>query len=176
MAIEKDHDATITRDAMERRTLARLEVRNRLLKLAAEATEKPEGDRELERLRAYLLEWAAGQGKFSAGPGHAKSQLADYARSSRVYASDWLEDSDGWAMAIIDTAVGDLAKKDDGVAMQAALRLRYLQEGITNEKGLRIRVFRSGRLQNVSMEDADRLADRAENALLPMVKVKGLPL
>jgi hypothetical protein len=79
-------------------------------------------------------------------------------------------------MAVIDASIDDLTALPDGMTMRAALRVRYLNEGIAPTGELRIRVFRSGRLQGMSLEEADRLADAAENCLIPITKRRGLPL
>jgi hypothetical protein len=148
--------------------------RERLRSLAKVCGLLPE-NRELDRLRVYLLEWSQHQYAYSTKPRGLNDSLADYVKSGRRSASEFL-DTDGWAMSIIDTSINDLIALPDGTLMRAALRVRYLNEGIAPTGELRIRVFRSGRLQSMSLEEADRLADTAETSLIPIVKRRGLPL
>lgn len=158
-----------------RGVLMRLRGAERLKQLAAESAPSTENP-ELARLKGYLVRWAHHQHAYRAGPERVgNSWLADYCKSRGQTASE-LMDSDGWAMSIIDAAIIDLSVQPDGVLMRAALRVRYLNEGITPQGELRIRVFRHGRLEGMSVEEADRLADAGELALIPLVKRKGLPL
>lgn len=133
-------------------------------------------DRELDRLRGYLLDWARSQRSYSAQPkGPEGSFLADYVKSGRPSVNESLSIT-GWAMQILDASIDDLLALPNGQSMRAALRVRYLNEGIAPTGELRIRVFRSGRLQGMSLEEADRLGDCAEIALIPITKRRGLPL
>jgi len=133
-------------------------------------------NRELDRLREYLREWSRSERSYGTkSQGLNESFLADYVKSGYRSVATHLV-ADGWAMAILDSSIDDLGSLHDGWAMRAALRVRYLNEGIAPTGELRIRVFRSGRLQGMSMEEADRLADMAEIALIPITKRRGLPL
>lgn len=160
---------------------ARREVgRQRLQELAAKSAEASASGpvRELERLRVYLLDWAQHQQRQRGVSGVTGSMLADYMKSGNSSATELVEQSDGWAMSIIDASIDDLSTvmKPDGVLARAALRVRYLNEGLAPGGEIKIRVFRSGRLHAFSLLECDALADRAENALIPIVKRKGLPL
>jgi len=133
-------------------------------------------NRAHDRLRDYLLEWSQHQHSYGTKPKNANaSTLADFVKSGYRGVEEHLE-TNGWAMSIIDTSIDDLISLPNGGSMRAALRVRYLNEGIAPTGELRIRVFRSGRLQGMSLEEADRLADAAELALIPMVIRRGLPL
>ena len=171
LAMEKKNTNLITA-----RLRRRLEGRNRLMGLAAENVPVSEAERELQRLRAYLLEWSHNQSRTAQIGRIVGSPLAEYMKTATREAVDWLGASDGWAMAIIDSSIDDLVAEPDGMLMRGALRARYLNEGISAVAGVRVRVFRSGRLQHMSLIEADALADRAELAMLPTVKRKGLPL
>lgn len=147
----------------------------RLKRLLAEAMPSANANPELERLKVYLVQWATHQHNYRDGPKDAKgSVLADFYKSRGQTASEVL-DAEGWAMSIMDSAMDDLLALPDGALMRATLRVRYLNEGIGGG-GMGIRVFRNGRLAHLSMEEADRLADSGEIALIPIVKRKGLPL
>jgi hypothetical protein len=132
-------------------------------------------NRELDRLRVYLLEWSQHQYAYSTKPKGLNDSLADYVKSGYTTAVE-LYNNDGWAMAVIDASIDDLTALPDGMTMRAALRVRYLNEGIAPTGELKIRVFRSGRLQGISVDEADRLADAAEISLIPIVKRRGLPI
>lgn len=155
----------------------RLRGRERLMRLAAESVPKTREELELERLKSYLLEWADRQKHAYGTRGSADSCLSEYTKSGSPSASELFEQSTGWAMAILDASMDDLiAIKPDGALMRPALRVRYLSEGIAPGGELKIRVFRSGRLEGLSAVAADVLADRAEKALIPITKRRGLPL
>lgn len=154
----------------------KLEGRNRLTALAAESAPVSAVARELQRLQAYLLRWATYQKPVESARAESEIPLAAYLKDDTREASDWLGGSDAWAMAIVDTAIDGLSTGPDGLLMRAALRARYLNEGVSRDAGVAVRVFRSGRLQHMSLLEADALADRAEAELVPIVKRKGLPL
>ncbi|OGT57543.1 MAG: hypothetical protein A3E01_08375 [Gammaproteobacteria bacterium RIFCSPHIGHO2_12_FULL_63_22] len=158
------------------RLFNRVRGRARLESLAAESTMKTREQLELERLKAYLLSWATRQADHGPKLGMTRSSLSDYMKTASPEASELLAQSDGWAMAVVDASIDDLIDKLDGAMMRAALRVRYLNEGLMPGAGIKIRVFRSGRLQDLSLMEADNLADRAEIALIPIVKRRGLPL
>ena len=158
-------------------TIRRLEGRKRLMALANESPAWTTGSRELDRLRAYLLDWAACQKEITAPQKSSTvSCLAAYMKSDGRTASALLGDSNTWAMQIIDSSITDLLKLPRGVEMHASIRVRYLNEGLTKEAGMRVRVFRSNRIQHLTLVEADRLADEAEKALIPMTKARFLPL
>ncbi len=178
--IVQDTDKEVMQAALQTRLLRRLQSRERLKSLAAAGPDtRTKEQRELESLRAYLKDWAACQGIFQLDKGGSggRSALAAYMKDDSPTAGDWLEQSDGWAMAVIDTAIVDLsATLDRGREMRAALYVRWLNEGILNEEGQSLRVFRAGRLKGYTMAQVDELADRAELALIPLVKQAELPL
>lgn len=159
----------------ERAMFRRLQGSERLRALADQSVARTAEERELERLKGYLLEWADHQERQVPKLGYGKSCLADFSKTSQR-ASDMLAESNGWAMAVIDACIDDLIELAEGTLMRAALRVRYLNEGLSKEAGFKIRVFRSGRLESISLEKADALADRAEIALIPNAKRRGLPL
>lgn len=142
-----------------------------LLAERARAIALPVGDRELQRLRAYLLEWkeylAAYRPRLGA-PGTAGYLVGS--DSSVSTASEWLERSDRWAMDLIERAIEDLRKRFEGEAMRAALLVRLLDLAIP------AKVFRHGRLGGMTALEVDTYADRAELELIRIVKVLGLPL
>lgn len=156
---------------------SKLQARERLKHLADNPEPKTREESELERLRAYLRMWSERQRDAYKAAGGADSCLAYYMKSQSPEASELLEQSDGWAMTVIDASVDDLTGVGaDGGMMRAALRVRWLNEGLAPGSEIKIRVFRSGRLQALSLIEADALADRAEVALVPIVKRRGLPL
>ena len=158
-------------------TMRRLEGRERLLALARAARESKSENPELERLKAYLLEWATRQVPLGAArKDRSESCLADFMKTDSPELSELLGSSDNWAMEVIDASVSDLLSLPRGVEMHASLRARYLNEGFSKAAGMSIRVFRSGRLQHLSAIEADVLADDAEIALIPIVKKRRLPL
>jgi hypothetical protein len=157
--------------------MRRVEGRKRLMALASAAPAWTTGDRELDRLRAYLLEWAQHQTTITAARRERnESCLASFMKADSPTASALLGGSDAWAMQVIDASITDLIELEHGVEMHAALRVRYLNEGLTKEVGMRVRVFRSNRLQHLSLEEADAFADKAEIALKSIVKKRFLPL
>ena len=91
-------------------------------------------------------------------------------------ATDYLERADRWAMQVIEAAMDDLSVLPNGLKMRAALRLRYLCEGLERAAGVPLRVYRMHRLAGLSIEQVDRLADQAEEAMIPGVRRRGLPL
>jgi hypothetical protein len=128
-------------------------------------------ERELQRLRIYLLEWkehlAAYRPRLGA-PGTAGYLVGSDSGVST--ASEWLERSDLWAMDVIERGIDDLRKRRDGEALRAALMVRLLNLAIPAA------VFRHGRLGGLAPGELDGLADRAEWELVPIVKLLGLPL
>jgi hypothetical protein len=146
------------------------------LRALAEACGLVPANRELDRLRAYLLEWSQHQRSFGAKPkGANASTLADFVQSGWRGVEEHL-DTNGWVMEVMDSSIDDLLTLPDGGSMRAALRVRYLNEGISPTGELSIRVFRNKRLEGMSMAEADRLADAAELALIPLVKQRGIQL
>lgn len=167
--LEKEHQ-----EAHARRLYSKLESRERmqnLLRAAQPMRERP----ELARLRDYLFQWASYergyQEKLHIG---SSSPFANQPTAVRE-AGEYLERSDRMAMNVIDAAVLGLVLLPDGWFMHAAVRARYLGEGISKNSGLAIRVYRGGAFREISFVEADMFADRAEEALIPMVR-KHLPL
>lgn len=164
-------------ESSPRGVLRRARGRARLEALASASVEKTREQCELERLKTYLLEWSQRQKSGYSVGGGASTALAQYQKSGSPEATELLKESDGWAMSIIDAAIDSLSTLEDGLMMRAALRVRYLNEGLVPGAGeLKIRVFRSGRLQDMSLMECDELADRAEISLIPIAKRRGLPL
>jgi hypothetical protein len=159
------------------RVLRRLAGRERLQALARAVTGRAENP-EHQRLCAYLEDWSSHQLAVAYKPnqGFSHCTLAQYMKADSQSVTEHLAPSDAWAMQVIDASIDDLIALEDGAMMRSALRVRYLNEGLTREAGMRVRVFRSNRLVEISMEEADALADRGELALIPIVKKKGLPL
>lgn len=173
-----DEDPARERRLAEMRLFRQLRGRARLHDLADTAPAyKSDEELALDRMRVYLRDWRARQGDGYTSGGSEESFLAEFAKSSRE-AMELLAESDGWAMAVIDASVDDIAGIEDPEAglMRAALRVRWLNEGLSKTGEIKIRVFRSGRLQGLSLEECDRLADRAERELLPIVRRRGLPV
>lgn len=157
-------------------TLRRAAGRARLMALAAQTKEVSQEQREIDRLRAYLLDWSWRQKEYGPKLGVAGSCLEQYAKSSSPSALELFAKSDGWAASVVEAAIDDLIDEKDGVLMRGALRVRYLNEGLSPGEGFKIRVFRHGRLLGLSLEECDALADRAELLLVPICKRRGLPL
>lgn len=165
------------KDRAGRKIFARLQARERLKALADNPDPKTREEVEVDRLRAYLRMWATGQSAAYGTRETADSSLSHYMKPSSPEAAELLEQSDGWAMAVVDASIDDLvAIPPEGALMRAALRVRWLNEGLSPEGTIQIRVFRSGRLQPLTVSEADRLADQAEKALIPIAKRRGLPL
>ena len=158
-------------------TMRRLRGRERLLALARAARESTTENPELERLKCYLLDWAMSQRALDvARMNQGESTLGQYMKSDSPTMSELLNGSDAWALGIIATSIDDLLLLPKGSDMRSALFVRYLNEGISKELGHTIRIFRSGRLQAVSLMEVDALADAGELALIPIVKRHHLPL
>lgn len=155
------------KDKVVHRLYRRLQVRERLQAMAqaVRGAAVPERERELERLRDYLSEWVSWQGGYM--PAHLGGPRGAgwvSAQSNATSATEYLERADRWAMEVVHHAVEEgLAQHPDGVQMRAALRLRWLNERVAA-------VFRSNRF------DVELMADRAERALVELVKRRGLPL
>lgn len=151
----------------------KLESRARLMSLAerARGIELSQEQREIQRLREYLLEWKAYLEAYGPRLGAPDSAgfLAGVDRGCRT-ASEWLGRSDRWAMEVIERSVEDLRKHPDGEAMRAALLVRLLNLSIPAT------VFRHGRLGKLAPEEVEGLADKAELTLVGIAKVYGLPL
>ena len=173
---ERLESIRVRREAEDRVQARRLKVRERLQQSAAESVPPTQEQRELQRLLVYLGDWAASEENVQPKLGTSGSSLADYAKSSSPTMTQLLSSSNAWALGIIDASIADLLGMIDGTKMRAALRVRWLNEGLVREAGIQIRVFRSGRLTSMTMEEVDELADRAERALVPICKRKGLPL
>ena len=160
--------------ANEHRATRKLRAKIRLLNLLEEATaEETQEERELRRLREYLLDWKVWTEKWRPKLGYPRA--VPYLDRMRPVISMDLprgdkEPPNAWAMNIIDASVDDLASRPDGLAMRSALRARLLDEAVGAA------VFRSGRLQALPREALDALADRAEDELVVIVKGRGLPL
>lgn len=159
----------------------RAEGRERLRRLAEEGT--PERTREqaaLERLREYLVMWA--RNELSTRENHGAPESVPYLDrikgtiDSYTTGQDYDERIDRWARETIETAIDNLLELPDGGLMRAALRARYLNEGVSRDAGFSVRVFRHKRIEHLSMLEADALADRAELALIPMLKRRGMSL
>lgn len=150
--------------------------RARLMALAANNGEVTQEQRELDRLRGYLLDWSQRQKEYGPSLGVAGSCLEQYMKSASPTALELFSKSDGWAASVVEAAIDDLIDVPDGVLMRGALRVRYLNEGIAPGEGFKIRVFRHGRLHGLSLLECDMLADKAENLLIPICKRRGLPL
>jgi hypothetical protein len=159
----------------------RAEGRERLMRLAEEGDgQRTREQAELERLREYLRMWARAERSEtellqapSAVPylDSIRGTIDGYATSQ-----DYDERLDRWAREILETAIDNLMELPDGADMRAALRVRYLNEGLSREAGFRIRVFRHRKLESLTLIAVDVLADMAEQALIPMLKRSGLPL
>ena len=131
-----------------------------------------DGEDGLNRLRAYLSDWADWTRKYRVQIGLPNS--VPYLTSMRAsYPDSFGQPLDDYqtintvAMRIIDVSMTDLSQ-----AMpqgQAALNWRYL-----NANGPA--VYRIGRLPGLSMIELDTIADDAELVLLPIVRRKGLLL
>lgn len=164
------------KELQARRLFRKLEVRERfreMMQAIVGATLSRE-DRELQRLQEYLLDWSRHQKHKGLGLGLARMDVLQSPQSKD--AGDLLASSDGWAMSVVDACVDDLCRLPGGMDLRSALRVKYLNEGVSREAGRQIRVFRSGRLASMSMIEVDELAGKAEKSLIPMVKRKGLPL
>lgn len=161
---------------MEHRLYRKLQTRERLQGLLAAA--RPSGENpELERLKVYLLDWAMSHRAIHGSRvEHGSSTLAQYMKSESPTSSELLGGSNAWALGVISSSVDDLLKLPRGSEMRSALHTRYLNEGISKDAGMQVRVLRSGRLQHISMMEADQLADAAEMALIPLVKGRNLIL
>lgn len=122
------------------------------------------------------MDWAHRQKSDAPDLGMADSSLSQYMKSASPTATELFAESDGWAASVLEAAIDDLIEEDNGVLMRAALRVRYLNEGLSPGDGFKIRVFRHGRLLGLSLIECDMLADKAELLLIPLVKRKGLPL
>lgn len=165
------------KEKLAHRLFRKLQGRERLQGLAAAAQPSKENP-ELERLKAYLLDWSLHQAEVwrKTNGSHSQSTLAQFMKSDGQSAIKHLDSSYAWAFSLIDAALDDLLALKEGVLMRAAIRVRYLNEGIDPGGERKIRVFRSNRLQLISIEEVDRLADDGENSLISIVKRRGLPL
>lgn len=126
---------------------------------------------ELGQLRRYLAEWVEWQWQWR--PALGFPGVCGFARGAKTEtssASEYLERSDKWAMELIDAAIDDLMRRPDGPAMRCALRATLLNEAVG------VKVFRHGRLMEMTPEDVELLADRAEREMVLICKAKGLPL
>lgn len=156
-----------TRNGLVTKLMRKLQARDRLQTMADAVRQQapdPAG-REIERLKEYLSEWVEWQrGYFPPHltGGHGAAWVS--AQSNATSASEYLERADRWAMETLHGCIEEgLAMYPEGVQLRAALRLRWLNETIAA-------VFRSNRF------DLDEMADRAERALVELVKRRGLPL
>lgn len=138
---------------------------------------------ELERLKLYLIDWAEYEEIYrpALGTGGMVSWAKGYI--SEGYEGGYLVDQGAperkitWACGVIDACAEDIRRMpDDGPALYCALRMRYMNEGVSRRAGMDVTVIRSGRLSAISFMEASALADRAEQLLIPLVKRKGLPL
>lgn len=149
-----------------------------LLAAAAPMKERP----ELARLRDYLRQWAAYERGYREFLGAESAEPLAHQPTSASAAGEYLERSDRMAMQAIQLCVDGLLTIPDGLKMVAALRLRYLNEGVKIEAAAWkagdkvVRVFRSNRLAGFSTARVDELADLAEDTLIPWVRRRGLPL
>jgi len=160
-----------TKHAEETKLFRKLSGRDRMQRMAAEAAHKPlsRADWEIQRLRGYLVDWAEWQANYRLYLGTGKVVGFAAGSTNKIWsASEYLEQSDNRAMADIGAAVEDLSLLPDGTAMRAALRIRLLNEAVG------AKVFRHGRLAPLNPSEVYGLADRAEVALIPMLKKKGL--
>lgn len=175
---ENDRLATIKvkREAEEHRQLRRIRVRERLQQSARDSIPATQAERERARLRVYLGDWAASQGKVQQKLSAAGSSLSEYMKSSSPTMTELLGASNAWALGVVDVAIDELMELPQGSDMRAALRVRWLNEGVSKAAQAEIRVFRSGRLALMTLDQVDDLADQAERALIPICKRKGLPL
>jgi hypothetical protein len=165
----------------EAMTQRRAEGRDRLRRLAEEGMpERTKEQAELERLREYLVMWARNEmsTRLHLGAPEGVPYLDSIRGTIDGYATgqDYDERLDRWARDIIDTSIDDLMELPDGELMRAALRARYLNEGVSRDAGFAVRVFRMKKLEHLSLVQADILADRAEQALIPVLKRRGIPL
>ena len=154
-----------------RQTIRRLEGAGRLRALAAAAPPVPAGQGEIQRLKAYLIDWVKWQQEYRPHLGMPGSSSFAPDMTAAQTATEYAERSDRWAMEVIQQAVEeDLLERLEGSAMRAALRVRLLNEAVG------ARVFRHGRLAPLYPHEVDALADRAERELVVIVKRRGLPL
>lgn len=156
------------------RMLDRLASRDRLRQMAAAALAGAPvtvEEVELEQVRFYLDAWVLHQALYRPFLGFpAASSFAPDQSNART-ATEYAERSDAWAMAQVDGAVEeDLPALPEGRAMWLALRMRWLNIRVGP------RVFRSNRLTHLDPADVDELADRAERALVALLKARKLPL
>jgi hypothetical protein len=123
---------------------------------------------ELERLRDYLRDFATCHLNWSQERGYPRSvpYLAQM-RPGVADSSELREGPDPFVMGVIDSCIQDLRKRIPEAL--PVLLVRYL-----NKDGPS--VYRHGRLQNLTPEETDAIADRAELELVPMVKRKGVIL
>ena len=167
----------VVAEARALRQMRKIQEKERLRNLLLVARCGSVIDAEILRLHEYLYEWAHHQADYRLTNGaRGESCLAKYMKSSSPTMSELLDKSNGWAMSVVDSSIDDLVELQDGMLMRSALRVRWLNEGVSRDAGVRVRAFRSGRMQSMSMMQVDALADRAELALVPIVKRKGLPL
>jgi hypothetical protein len=157
-------------------TIRRAAGRARLMSLSSESVEMPQEQREIERLRAYLLDWSWRQKEYGPSLGIAGSCLEQYMKSSSPTALELFSKSDGWAALVVETAMDDLIEEANGVLMRAALRVRYLNEGIAPGEGFKIRVFRHGRLLGLSLMECDDARRPCREDVDSNSEKKGLPL
>ena len=166
---------TSEKQKMEHRLLRRLETRERFRQMLAEA--KPSTERQdIARLKDYLTQWAAYERGYRESLGVDSAEPLAHQPTSASAAGEYLERSDRMAMQTIETCVADLITLPEGSKMIAAVRLRYLHEGIEKDAGRPVRVFRNHRLAGLTSEQVEALADRAEEAMVPWAKRRGLPL
>lgn len=128
-------------------------------------------DAELLRLkRDYLPMWAERDSGVSVGSGFPTDvPYRDYMKPhySGSYDPDPLPDP--WVSRLIDAAIDELTGTGGFGLARAALSVRYMSARLPS-------VIRSGRLTQMECEEIEDLADRAELALVPIVKRRGLPL
>lgn len=162
------------KEAVTHRLYRKLESRERLRNLLRDA--QPMRERpELARLRDYLSQWASYERGYQEKLHiHSSSPFANQPTAVRE-AGEYLERSDRMAMNVIETAVLGLVLLADGWFMHAAIRARYLEEGVSKTPGEGIRVYRAGKFRSLTSEEGEMFADRGEEALIPMVR-KHLPL
>lgn len=160
-----------TKRAEETKLFRKLVARDRLMTMAAEAAQKPLTREawELQRLKGYLHEWADFQERYRAYLGTGRVCAFAAGNTNPIWeAMEYLEISQRQAMADVGAAIEDLSVLPDGIAMRAALRIRLLHEAVG------AKVYRHGRLTELRPSEVEGLADRAELALIPMLKKKGL--
>ena len=121
---------------------------------------------KLERLRVYLREWAVCDQRWSPVKGFpsAITALTDHMKAGVADSSELRDGPNPWVMDVLDTCLGDLAKRIPEARL--VLLSRYLNKEAA--------VFRFGHLSKLDQFAIDVLADTVELALV--LRVAGMTL